>query len=90
MASQELSSFLGALRRMLFNLVFVTVFILGEWFIGWLIAGTIGEGDSDTFANPPLSWIKLLSVWAVGLVWGIHILAETITWIATHFPYGNR
>ena len=86
----DLKDFGSTLLRMAFSLIFVSVFVLGEWFIGWLISGTIGNGDESIFAHPPLSWLKEFSIWAVAIVWGVHILTETALWIWGHLPISNK
>lgn len=82
----EIQDVAPALWRMALSLILLTFFILGEWFIIWLIRNTIEAGNPDPFSKSPFNWAKTLSQWAVALIWGIHVLAETVFWILQHLP----
>lgn len=83
---EELKGVLPALWRMALSLILLTVFVLGEWFIMWLIRNTIEAGNVDPFSQPPFNWAKTLSQWAVAVIWGIHVLTEIVFWILGHLP----
>lgn len=82
----ELKDFLHALLRMAMSLAMMVVFILGEWFLAWLVSVTIMRGNEDPFGQPPLSWVKTLSIWGVAAMWGVHVVAEIALWVQRHLP----
>jgi len=88
LVNTELRDFMSVLWRMTLSLVLLAVFVLGEWFIAWLVGVTLMSGNPNPFQEPPLSWAKTLSLWGIALIWGIHVLAESLLWIGRHLPVG--
>ena len=86
--STDVADCLYAVRRIVLSLMLMTAFILGEWFIIWLIGITIMGGHTNLFANPPFSLVKTLSFWVVAGFWFTHVLAEIVFWIIRHLRIG--
>lgn len=83
----ETKDVVPAVWRIALSLMLLTIFILGEWFIIWLIRNTIEAGNPDPFNELPFKWAKTLSVWAIATIWVIHVLTEVILWIRRHLPH---
>lgn len=81
----EVRDFLRTLLRVAMSLGLLTVFVLGEWFLIWLIGSTIiKDFDSQIWVAKIFEWVKEFSALAVIVMWVIHILAELLSFIKRH------
>ncbi len=75
--SDEVRDFLWTLLRVAMSLGLLTIFVLGEWFLLWLIGLTIIKGvEPQSWVGKVFDWVKQLGALAIAVMWAIHILSE--------------
>ena len=87
----EVKDFLLTIRRMGISFSLLVLFILGEWLISSLVRSTIlgsnGEANPGKLGEKAIGWVEEISLVAVGIVWGIHVLTEVVLLVLRHLPF---
>jgi hypothetical protein len=69
------------------SLGLLTIFVLFEWLLLWLIGLTIlKDADPESYTVKLLAWTKQLSVLAILAMWTIHVLTEVGSFAVRHLP----
>ena len=78
-----------AFLRIVLGLVAISLFMIGEWSIEKLIALTIAAERPEILTQPPISWVRTLSLWGVAIFWTVHVIGEIVMLIVRLIPSRN-